>query len=121
MKLLTEIIDINELFRLQVLLEKNGILIDIPNRNTATNMGFIYPARKFSIFVVYDEQYKDALALLENENHEVKNQIDISDYQKYKDSQEKRMTEKAFNIIMTITMFLVILGVSIYFYYKINA
>lgn len=78
MKLLIETPDITELERLQLLLESNGILIHVGNKDTARNLFFLPVFNRYAIHVVYDEQYTDARKLLEDENHVVENPVDIS-------------------------------------------
>lgn len=82
MKLLTELHDLAEQQRIKLLMESNGILIHIANEDTARNLGFLHPAGKYAIHVVYDEQYEDAVKLMNNENHVVKKPVDIEEYKK---------------------------------------
>ena len=83
MKLLTEVFDISELNRLRLLLETSGVLIHIGNEDSARNFGFLHPVGKYAIHVVYDEQYNDALKLMEDENHVVENPLDVGVYKKH--------------------------------------
>ena len=83
MKLLTEVFDISELNRLRLLLETSGILIHVGNEDSARNFGFLHPVGKYAIHVVYDEQYSDALKLMENEDHVVENPVDVGAYKKH--------------------------------------
>jgi len=80
MKLLTEVTDLSELNRLRLLFEMSGVLIYVGNEDSARNFGFLHPVGKYAIHVVYDEQYQDALMLLQDENHIVENPIDVEAY-----------------------------------------
>jgi hypothetical protein len=82
MKLLTETMDLDELNGVRMLLESNGIPVFVGNEDTARNMGFMLPARRYGIFVLYDEQFHDAQCLLSDETHIVHNKIDIDEFRK---------------------------------------
>jgi len=82
MRLLTEIIDRVEVDRVKFLLESNGIPVFIGNEESARNFGFIYPARRFGIWVYDESQFDCALALLTDESYIVKHPIDVKDYYK---------------------------------------
>ena len=86
MKLLTEVLEFNELTRIRILFGEKGIPIFVGNENSAKNFGFVYPARKYAIFVVYDQQYPDAVSLLENENHEVLVEVNVEEHEKILES-----------------------------------
>ena len=83
MKFLTEVADISELNRLRLLFEMNGVLIYTGNEDTARNYSFLHPAGKYAIYVVYEEQHKDATMLMENEEHIVENQVDLEAYKEH--------------------------------------
>ena len=83
MKLLTEVYEISELNRLRLLFETSGVVIHVGNEDSARTFGFLHPVGKYAIYVVYDEQYKDALMLMENENHVVENPLDMDVYKKH--------------------------------------
>lgn len=80
MKLLTEVMDLNELTRIRILFESNGIPVFIGNEDAARNMGFILVARKYDVYVLYDEQFHDAQRLLEDESHVVENQVNMDEH-----------------------------------------
>ncbi len=82
MRLLTDTADPAEVNRIQALLETNGIPVFIGNEDTARNIGFMLPAGKLSVFVIYDEQLYDAQCLLKDENHEVRKKIDMDEFRK---------------------------------------
>lgn len=82
MKLLTEVMDLNELTRIRILFESNGIPVFIGNEDAARNMGFILVARKYDVYVLYDEQFHDAQRLLEDESHVVENQVNMDEHRR---------------------------------------
>jgi hypothetical protein len=82
MKLLTEITDIAEMNRIRFLLESNGIPVFVGNEDSARSMGFIGPAAKHGIFIIYDEQFQDAKCLLKDETHEVKQKVDMDEFRR---------------------------------------
>ena len=109
MQLLTEISDVNELARLRMLFESNGIAIYISNEDSARNFGVILPARKYGIFVVYENQLEDARALLTDENHIVRNPLDIEQYREQLAQLEPATEQKVFKAIIYVFLFLVAL------------
>jgi hypothetical protein len=82
MKLLTDTADPAEVNRIKTLLETNGIPVFIGNEDTARNIGFMLPAGKLSVFIIYDEQFYDAQCLLKDENHEVRKIIDMDEFRR---------------------------------------
>jgi len=83
MKFITEVSDINEFIRLKLLLEKNGVLIHIGNEDTARNYSFFHPVGKYAIHVIFDEQYNDAINLMEDENYVVEHPMDVDAYKQH--------------------------------------
>ncbi len=108
MKLLTEVADINELTRLRILFDSKGIAIHVANEDSARNLGFILPVRKYALFVVFDDQMQDALALLDDETHEVKKTVDLNEYYSYISKHQPEATNKIFNTLMSIFLVVVI-------------
>lgn len=80
MKLLTEVLDIDELNRVKILFESKGIPLFIGNEDSARNMGLIIPARKYAVFVLHETQFQDAQRLLHDENHVVENPVDMDEH-----------------------------------------
>ncbi len=109
MKLITETIDPNELIQLRILFESKGIPIFVSNEDTARNFGFIYPARKYGIFVLYEEQYSDAVRLLEDDSHVVINTIDMDEHRAFMQNQESTSLNKLFKVIMITGIVLLVL------------
>ena len=83
MKFITEVSDMNEFMRLRLLLETSGILIHVGNEDTARNYSFFHPVGKYAIHVIYDEQYNDAMNLLEDESHVVEHPMDVDEYKQH--------------------------------------
>jgi hypothetical protein len=117
LKLLTEIIDVNELYRIKILFESKGVAIFVSNEDSARNMGFTYPARKYGVFVIYEEQFEDAYNLLNDELYEVNNPIDIVKHREQLESEQQiksnQLFEKLMNAIM-VSIAITIGGVFIY-------
>ncbi len=102
MKLLTEVMEHEELTRIRILFDSKGIPVFIGNEDSARNFGFIYPARKYSIFVIYEEQYQEALSLLDNDTYEVQNPVDPDEHQKLIETNSKNSFNKLFKVITII-------------------
>jgi hypothetical protein len=100
MKLITETVDPNELIQLRILFESKGIPIFVSNEDAARNFGLIYPARKYGIFVLYEEQHADAVRLLEDDSHVVINAIDMDEHRAFMQSQRTASLKKLFRVIM---------------------
>lgn len=120
MELLTETTDINELMRIRMLFESNGIAIFISNEDSARNFGFIYPARKYGIFVVYENQWEDAKALLFDENYSVQNPMDLESHRDFIESHKPDVEKKLFNLVMNITIITFCIIGAIVFFTTIN-
>lgn len=80
MKLLLEENSRVELDRIRLLMESNGIPVIVGNENAARNFGFVVLAQPYGLWVLEDEQYPCALALLENEDYKVEHPIDVKEY-----------------------------------------
>lgn len=102
MKLLTEVMDLNELNRIKILFESNGIPVFIGNEDSARNMGLILPARKYSVFVLYDEQFHDAKCLLGDDSYIVENQIDMDEYRRSMEMLEPNARSQIFKSVMIV-------------------
>ncbi len=122
MKLLTETADINELNRIRILFESNGIPIHIVNEDSGRNFGLIMPARKYAILVVHEEQFSDAALLLEDDSHVVKNQIDMDAYRNNIEQLKPKAGKQMFKVIMLtgVTLLMILIGLA-WFMEAINA
>ncbi len=108
MKLLFETTDVNELNALRILMESNGIVVHVGNEDSARNASIMSRLTKYAIFIVYEQQYPDALALLDNEEHVVEHTIDIEEYQRMQDEHKSAVLTKIFKTVMSITALLLI-------------
>lgn len=88
--------------RIRLLLESNGIPVFIGNESGVNNVSIAMHTLEYSIWVVIDEQFQDALALLENEDHEVKNPVDVENYYKELEINKTKHLKKIFNILMSV-------------------
>lgn len=102
MKLLTEVMDLNELTRIRILFESNGIPVFIGNEDAARNMGLILVARKYGVYVLYDEQFHDAQRLLEDESYVVENQIDMDEHRRNMELLKPDADSQLFKGVMVI-------------------
>ncbi len=82
-----------EALNTKILLELRGIPTFIGSENSGPAFGFI-AANKYTIWVCLDEQYQDAVALLDNPDHEVTTGIDVDEYYKAVEEQTKKTTNK---------------------------
>ncbi|SEQ67776.1 Putative signal transducing protein [Amphritea atlantica] len=109
MKLLTEVIDVNELHSLRILLESNGIAFHVGNEDSARNFGFIYPARKYNIFILYEKQYDEAMKLLENEDHVVTASINLDQHRRFMVEEKTRSMNQIYKVVMYSFVVIVII------------
>jgi len=107
MKLLFESVERSEIDSARLLLESRGIPVFIGNEDSARNFGLVYPARNYALWICIDEQYEDALALLDDINHEVKRPVDIEEYNKSFEQLRSRNTQKLFNGMMLAMLILI--------------
>ena len=75
---MTETADTEEYFRIKLLFEQKGIAAHFANEDSARNFGFLHPAGRYAIYVVFEEQYEDAKKLLVNDDHHVETRMDLS-------------------------------------------
>jgi len=73
MKFLVEAEDAGELVSISSLMEGNGIPIHVSSVGSRLN-------RSNHIYVFYDAQHEDAMALLADPSYEVENQIDMHEF-----------------------------------------
>ena len=109
MKLLTEVADITEFHRLKLLLESRGILIHVGNEDSARNFGYFHPVGKYAIHVVYEEQFPDALKLMEDEDHIVESPLDIEKI--HRDIHENQLAANSRLLKASIVTFIILAGI----------
>ena len=100
MKRLADIGDKAELEGVRLLLESKGIPVFVGNEAGARNMGFLTPGRQQTLWVVFDEQLDDALALMADPEHVVDEPVDIEAYQSQSDHMEAHTRNQVFRMVM---------------------
>ncbi len=110
MKLLFQSGEKSEIDDARLLLESKGIPVFVGNETSAQNLGIVLATRRYAFWVVFDEQFEDALALLKDREHEVSNPVDIDAYYREMDHVREKSTENLFNKMM---LFLVVLALAI--------
>jgi hypothetical protein len=80
MRLLFEESDRNEVDRIRVLFESNGIPVHIGNEDTTRTFGALAAAQKYGIWILEHDQYDCAIELLKDESYEVKKPVDVQAY-----------------------------------------
>ena len=115
MKLLTETADTEEYFRIKLLFEQKGIAAHFANEDSARNFGFLHPAGRYAIYVVFEEQYEDAKKLLVNDDHHVETTMDLSnsDFASINSDENKKLVNN--KIINVIVALLVVICLITYF------
>ncbi|MCX7112107.1 MAG: hypothetical protein NTX45_18680 [Proteobacteria bacterium] len=98
MKILFHSFDRPDMYDAKLLLDAKGIPSFIGSESSGPALGFIY-ANKYTLWVCLDLQYDDAKAVLKNPDHEVKEPVDIIDFQSFFDGSiinvNKFMLDKA--------------------------
>jgi hypothetical protein len=97
-------------------LTQRGILVSTTD-DYANLPGKSYATRnvKIGIWIHMDDQYDDAIALLKNKNHTVKNPLSIDDMQELKEQAKKNFYSFTIKIaIKAFTIFSVIIGLILY-------
>lgn len=110
MKLLAQIGDRAELDGLRLLMESKGIPVYVGNEAGSRNMGFVTPARQQSLWVVFDEQIDDAIALMEDPEHEVENPVDIEEYRRQVGEAEADARNRLFRMVLVGGVVVVVLA-----------
>ncbi len=107
-----------EIDGVRILLESKGIPVFIGNEDSARNMGWLLSAREYVLWILVDEQYEDAVALLEDPEHEVRMAVNMEEYSKSFGQMHEQNMQKIFNWLM---FFLVMLVSLIFFLAVINS
>ena len=117
MRLLFEESNRNEVDRIRLLLESNGIPVYIGNEDSARNFNFVALAQKYGVWVVEDHQYDCAKALLDDETYEVKEPVDVEEYHRM--ARENPVDVYSFvyqKIILPAFIFIVIFMIGLFIY-----
>jgi hypothetical protein len=111
MKLLLKYADSDELNAVKALLEANGIPAFINGEDTARLIPF--SLTKASLWLHLDEQYEEALKLMEDPDYEVKNAVDMEAFKKVADSvvADPASTNRAFG---DLAIFMVLILVALF-------
>ena len=120
MELFFETDDLNEINEIKVLLESNGIPIFIGNENTARNLQYLGPNAKLTLWLLLKEQLEDARLLMQDPDHEVKNQVNISEFYSSLESHSKESAKIFMDRFMLIAVLTAIGAFAYYAYIKIN-
>jgi len=92
MRLIAQINDPDERGRVRTLLEDNGIPV-------FQQQGYRDPGAK-ATFVCIDSQYDDAIALLANPNHEVRDPVDVQEFHRRADTSGSPQLLKAALLVL---------------------
>ena len=84
MKILFHSFDRPDMYDAKLRLDAKGIPSFIANESSGPALGFLY-ANKYTLWVCLDSHYDDALAVLKNPDHEVKEPVDMIDFQNFVD------------------------------------
>ena len=76
---------------IKTLLENAGIPVSISNKGYA-RLGIPFIPHVLGVFIYNSSQYKDAIALLKDKNHIVRNPIDIEAFYESKNSPDMKAT-----------------------------
>lgn len=114
MKLLYESSDRYEIEGCKLLLESRGIPVHISNEDSNRNLSYMALAVKLGIWVVFEDQYNDAVALLNDDTHEVENPRSIEAYHSALNEAQGKMAESNFDKAMLLLVLLLILGIVAY-------
>jgi len=79
-KLLIQLNTRTEVEKVKYLFESSGVPIEVANENTAAGFGSLAALHQYAVWVVFDEQFEDAKALLNDSNHIVQHPIDMQHY-----------------------------------------
>ena len=100
---------------IKTLLENAGIPVSISNKGLA-RLRVLFIPHLLGVFIYNSSQYQDAIALLKDKNHIVRNPIDIDAFYKSINSQDmKAAAHEAMNrFLLGMILFGVICGLLIY-------
>lgn len=101
-----------EALNTKILLELHGIPTFIGSENSGPAFGFM-AANKYTLWVCLDEQLQDAVALLENPEHEVTTAIDVDEYYKAIEEQTAKSTSKTKDgLMLGLVLFAILIFVT---------
>ena len=106
MKLIIKNTDTEDLYILKNLLESNGIPAFISGEDTARVLPFLMS--KPGLWVFLDEQYDEAIQLINNPDYDVINRVDIDDFYETANDPSKS-TESLNSVLAGLVFFMVLL------------
>lgn len=108
MKLLTEVAETEEFYRLRSLLESNGIVLHVCNEDTARNFGVFHPVGRYAIYILFEDQFEDAKALTIDPNHNVRNLMDVEQFMKLKERDQQKVSMQMLMYLSSVLFLMVI-------------
>ena len=99
MKILFHTREKQEIYTARVLLAVKGIPTFIGSESSGPALGCLF-ADQYTLWVCLDNQYQDAVDVLANQEHEVKQPVDVQDYQSYFDKLAPVIMKKMMYAIM---------------------
>jgi Putative prokaryotic signal transducing protein len=118
MQILFHTTEKQEALNVKMVFELKGIPVFIGSENAGPAIGFI-GANKYTVWVCLDDQYQDAVALLENPDHEVTSGIDVEDYYKHIESESVKSANKNDERLMLALVLIVISGFIFWAYSRV--
>lgn len=108
MKLIHKATTLKEAEEIQTLLENAGIPVSITNKGLA-RLRVLFVPHLLGVFIYNSSQYKDAMALLNNKNHIVRNPIDVGVF--YESINSADMKANAYDAMNRFLLGMVLFGV----------
>ena len=99
MKIVFHSTDKTEVYSAKLLLAGKGIPTFIGGENSGPALGFVY-ADKYTLWACLESQYDDAIAVLKDPDHEVKEPVDQIEFQDYIDFSMKDINKVLLEKIM---------------------
>lgn len=115
MKQLLQTMEKQELENARILLESRGIPVFVGNEHSANYAGLASPARQLLLWVVLDEQWPDAVALLRDENHEVRAPVDVAEFYRQAEEQRRDTARALFDRAMLLLVLIIAAFLALFF------
>jgi hypothetical protein len=121
MKLIYQSSQRSDIESARLLLESRGIPVYVSNEDTNRNLSYMSIALKLGIWVVFEDQYDDAIALLTDDTYEVKKPRNVEEYYSTLKKVQCDAVKSSFDSSMLILVSLFIIGFLIYFILKVTS
>ncbi len=108
MKLIHKATTLEEAQEIKTLLENAGIPVSLTNKGLA-QLRVLFIPHLLGVFIYNSSQYKDAIALLKNKNHIVRNPIDVDAF--YESINSPDMKANAYQAMNRFLLGMVLFGV----------